>query len=338
MTPSRVRRHLLVAGFDILCLAAGASVAAALALPAWWGGVFGAVVGATPAWLPRFAPTTPWRCMGTIGYALLLALAATLSFQGAWPAVAGAAAPLEPMLPALLVAPALYIVLLAVRHYDQAGERVSVADVVGLPRQKQAAAHRLWAVPAAALAAFGLVQRDTPLTHTALHRLLSHALLFRPLLADAPFLGLISCRDVGTQLQALFGVREVRWYGVRGERDEPGPVAKRHFPDGFDELRRTLTVPFPGALFLVGAGAFGKIYCHWIKDRGGIAIDIGGQFDAWAGVGRGRHAARSLDAYRAHPRISRAAAVERYNGLLDQFALDCPRASAANLPTLPASW
>lgn len=215
---------------------------------------------------------------------------------------------------------------------------VASADVVGLPRQKQAAAHRLWAVPAAALAAFGLVQRDTPLTHTALHRLLSHALLFRPLLADAPFLGLISCRDVGAQLRELFGVREVRWYGVRGERDEPGPVAKRHFPDGFDELRRTLTVPFPGALFLVGAGAFGKIYCHWIKDRGGIAIDIGGQFDAWAGVGRGRHAARSLDAYRAHPRISRAAAVERYNALLDQFGLDCPRASAANLPNLPASW
>ena len=128
MTPSRMRRHLLVAGFDILCLAAGASLAAALALPAWWGGLFGAAVGATPAWLPLLAPTSAWRCMAAIGYALLLALAATLSFQGAWPALTGAAAPLEPMLPALLVAPALYIVLLAVRHNDHADERVSVAD------------------------------------------------------------------------------------------------------------------------------------------------------------------------------------------------------------------
>lgn len=99
-----------------------------------------------------------------------------------------------------------------------------------------------------------------------------------------------------------------------------------------------MTVPFPGALFLVGAGVFGKIYCHWIKARDGIAIDIGGQFDAWAGIGRGRHPVRSLDVYRDHPRISRAAAVERYNALLDHFGLDCPRANVANLPALPAAW
>ena len=127
MTPSRMRRHLLVAGFDILCLAAGASLAAALTLPVWWGGLSGAAVGTTPAWLPRLAPTSAWRCMAAIGYALLLALAATLSVQGAWPALAGGSAPLEPMLPALLVAPALYIVLLALRQQNQSG-RVSVAD------------------------------------------------------------------------------------------------------------------------------------------------------------------------------------------------------------------
>lgn len=215
---------------------------------------------------------------------------------------------------------------------------VAHADVVGLPRAKQAAAHPRWAAVALALEAFDLVRPRTPLTDAALHRLLSHALLFRPLLADAPFLGLVSCRDVGGQLQEVFGIREVRWYGVRGQRDQPGPVPTPHFPDGFVELRETLTVPFPGALFLVGAGAFGKIYCHWIKARGGIAIDIGSLFDSWAGVGRVGHAVRGLDVYRAWPRISRRAAVARYNVLLDHFALDCPRATAANLPALPASW
>lgn len=84
---------------------------------------------------------------------------------------------------------------------------VASADVVGLPRQRQAAAHRLWAVVATSLAAFGLVHRHTPLTNTAFHRLLSHALLFRPLLRDARFLGLVSCRDVGAQLQEVFGIR-----------------------------------------------------------------------------------------------------------------------------------
>ena len=59
--------------------------------------------------------------------------------------------------------------------------------------------------------------------------------------------------------------------------------APPHFPDIFDRLRRDIVVPFPGALFLVGAGLLGKIYCHWIRQRGGVALDIGAMADAFAG-------------------------------------------------------
>ena len=217
-------------------------------------------------------------------------------------------------------------------------EAVASADIVGVPRPKQAAAHSRFAVVETALATFDLVAPTARLTHAALHRLLQHALLFRPLLANAPFLGLVSCRDVTAPLKALFRIGTVRWYGVRGERDAPGPVSMPHFPDGFRALRRTLAVPFRGAMFLVGAGVFGKIYCHWIKARGGIAIDIGGMFDSWAGIGRGQHPVRCLSVYEALPKIAREAAVERYNVLLEEFALDCPRATPENLPPLPASW
>lgn len=126
-----MRAYLVAIGFCVLCLAAGASLATVLAVPAWWGGLLGAAIGSTPLWLPLLAPTLRWRCMTAIGYALLLALAAVLSLRGIWPALAGGAVQLEPALPALLVAPALYVVVLALRQRDAAGAGLSVADRLG---------------------------------------------------------------------------------------------------------------------------------------------------------------------------------------------------------------
>ncbi len=54
-----------------------------------------------------------------------------------------------------------------------------------------------------------------------------------------------------------------------------------------DRLVRTLnslTVQTQGQLFLIGAGVYGKAYCHRIKELGGIAIDIGAVCDAWLGI------------------------------------------------------
>jgi UDP-N-acetyl-D-mannosaminuronic acid transferase (WecB/TagA/CpsF family) len=39
----------------------------------------------------------------------------------------------------------------------------------------------------------------------------------------------------------------------------------------------------PGSLLFVGAGIFGKIYCNWWRDRGGVAMDVGGVMDIWSG-------------------------------------------------------
>lgn len=215
------------------------------------------------------------------------------------------------------------------------------ADVLGVPRRKQLASDlHLWQAIVDALEAFELVRPGAALTHTALHRLMQHALLYRPLLGGADFVGVISCRRVTGALQEVFGVAEVRWYGVKGELEDTGEVQTPHFPDGFQELRETLRVPYPGALFLVGAGVFGKIYCHWIKQRGGIAVDVGSIFDSWAGEGRVGHPVRSLDEYRQQPRITREDAIERYNALADQFGLDVPAGdrTAPYFRELPPAW
>ena len=241
-----------------------------------------------------------------------------------------------------------------VRHLvDALRAAVKDADIVGLPRPKQLVGRSYRAVPEA-IEAFDLRNPSTLLTHTALHRLLQYALLYRPLLRNASFLGLISCRDIAERLQAMFNIRARKWYGVRGEDvtrftefpvDVPGTVETIHYPDGYRELYETLEVPFPGALFLVGAGAFGKIYCHWIKQRGGVAIDVGSICDSWAGVGRigrglGVHAF-SLAVYEEMPSIRRAEAVQRYNDLLQRLGLDDVRPAtthAAYFNQLPEHW
>ena len=230
---------------------------------------------------------------------------------------------------------------------------VKDADIVGLPRPRLMG-YRSYRAVTQAIEAFNLRSASTLVTYTPLQRLLQYALLYRPLLQGVRFLGLISCRDIAEELQALFGIRATRWYGVRGEDvthftdfdiDQPGPIETMHYPDGYRQLYEELTVPFPGALFLVGAGAFGKIYCHWIKQRGGVAIDIGSLFDSWAGVGRigrglGVHAF-SLAVYGEMPSIRRDEAIQRYNDLLQRLGLDDISAAptdAAYIKELPESW
>lgn len=225
---------------------------------------------------------------------------------------------------------------------DALKHAVANADIVGLPRGKQIEQEgfHLWRAVQQSVDALGLLSPAVLETHTALHRLLQHALLYRPILKDSPFLGIISCRPIAAPLRELFNIGEVRWHGVRGELDATGPVEQPHYPDGFHELKHTLTVPFRGALFLVGAGAFGKVYCQWIKERGGIAIDIGSIFDAWANVGRVGEPVRSLDVYRAMPNIARHEAITRYNSLADELGLDVPRAdvNAGYVRALPEAW
>ena len=242
-----------------------------------------------------------------------------------------------------------------VRHLVNAlRAAVKDADIVGLPRPKQLVGGRSYRAVPQAIEVFNLRSASTLVTDAALHRLLQYALLYRPLLQNASFLGLISCRRIAETLQAMFGIRSSKWYGVRGEDvthftdfpvDVPGEVETIHYPDGYRELYEELEVPFPGAVFLVGAGAFGKIYCHWIKQRGGVAIDIGSICDSWAGVGRvGRGLgvyANSLAVYEEMPSIRRGDAVQRYNGLLQRLNLDDVRPAttrAAYFEQLPEHW
>ncbi len=105
-----------------------------------------------------------------------------------------------------------------------------------------------------------------------------------PVLQNRSVVGLVGCRDLAIPIQEAFGVGEVRSWFVRGETQYPGEVTEPHWPDGFNRVMDTLSVAYPGQLFLVGAGILGKIYCQRIKSLGGVALDVGSVLDAWAGV------------------------------------------------------
>ena len=110
---------------------------------------------------------------------------------------------------------------------------------------------------------------------------------FERILRDRPYVGIVSHTDIGFALKDVFNVAETGFFQVPPHYSFP-VVGRRtsHYPEAFANLVDTIQPPFPGALFLVGAGYLGKAYCNIIKARGGIALDVGSVMDAWSGLGR----------------------------------------------------
>jgi hypothetical protein len=138
----------------------------------------------------------------------------------------------------------------------------------------------------ARLAANADILRFSALAH---YDLANGAQSLPELLAGESFIGVISPHpDLDERLQRYLQVGAVRSYPVPGEARLPNHQEmrdrKRHFPERYHEILETLEVPFPGAVFLVGAGLLGKVYCGRIKQLGGIALDIGAVVDGWMGL------------------------------------------------------
>jgi hypothetical protein len=121
---------------------------------------------------------------------------------------------------------------------------------------------------------------------------LNHELLpVLPELLAERRLSLVSCRDIGPVVEEKWNVHDVVVYQV------PSQYCARHvdgayeaamhdvpiWPDAHERIRSDLRVREPGEVFLVGVGIFGKDLCIEIRDRGGIALDMGASLDVIAG-------------------------------------------------------
>ena len=49
-------------------------------------------------------------------------------------------------------------------------------------------------------------------------------------------------------------------------------------------INRELGKDLIGVLCLIGARPWAEFYCTWVKERGGVAVDIGSAFDLLAGT------------------------------------------------------
>lgn len=201
-------------------------------------------------------------------------------------------------------------------------DAVRNSDLVGLPRKKQLERHPYYQSVYSAIEHYKLNEKQM-YTDSAIHRYLQFCLLFRKLLKGQEYLGVITPRAISQELRRAFGVEKVERFAIQGEARFSGDENTPHYPDAYNTIIQTITPPYKGAIFLVGAGGLGKIYCDIIKQRGGIAIDIGALFDAWSNVkSRLIHPSHSIDCYEEIPIISAEKAFERFNGLCDHFSLD----------------
>lgn len=116
--------------------------------------------------------------------------------------------------------------------------------------------------------------------------------LFDELLTGLDTLVYISCRDLDEQFKSRYGIKNVYSHRIAPEMkftpDYKGPL---HFPTQHEMIHDWMErAPIKGNLCLVGAGVVGKIYNTWFKEYGGISLDIGNVFDAFAGlVTRGKN-------------------------------------------------
>lgn len=132
------------------------------------------------------------------------------------------------------------------------------------------------------------LSRDKVIMSCHIHTDWDHWDLYRSLFRELSAVSYISCHELDGFLLQRFGLRVQRKYRIPAEHawrtffghDES--ASESFYPTVFNRIMAELA-PEPGEVFLVGAGIAGKLLCERIRERGGIALDLGSVMDLWAG-------------------------------------------------------
>lgn len=160
--------------------------------------------------------------------------------------------------------------------HDAFLQSLNNADILGLPREDMCTGEYRDAIKCLMPATVRrLIAGEILLTDCHCHYALEQAGL-SDFLKEQDHIGFIGGRD----LRDFFGnsVTSFVWY--------PTPLegVPRDQSEVLESIIGSVSVPHAGAVFLVGAGIFGKIYCEFIKQQGGVALDIGALADLWSGL------------------------------------------------------
>lgn len=174
-------------------------------------------------------------------------------------------------------------------------------DVIGIPtRLRQHDKKNYWYRAFDILSqAVGIdILQEKEFTDIDFHSYMLDNGLFSNLLNGQDTLCYISCRKLDDEFKSRYQIKNIYSFIIAPEaKFTSGYKGKNHYPEQFNEIRKWMEkIPVHGNLCLTGAGFTGKIYNNWFRDHGGIAVDIGYVFDAFAGkVTRGPK--RGIDSF-----------------------------------------
>jgi hypothetical protein len=90
--------------------------------------------------------------------------------------------------------------------------------------------------------------------------------------------------ELQDEARARLGKRLEAFITVPVQGFVPPSPEQSHLFSTFPDVRQRLSRDLRGKLVLVGAGLFGKVYCHVAKLHGAVAIDLGSAFDVLVGL------------------------------------------------------
>lgn len=90
--------------------------------------------------------------------------------------------------------------------------------------------------------------------------------------------------ELRSSFVSRFGSKEIDFVSIPLEAIRRPDKKMRHYPDVYEHVLKGIDGNLAGTLVLVGAGIFGKMYCHAAKQHGAVALDLGSAFDLLAGI------------------------------------------------------
>jgi len=117
---------------------------------------------------------------------------------------------------------------------------------------------------------------------------------FFDVIRTAQSVHIISCRKSFVDLvKLLVPAENIEFIEIPGERlrvAEPGndsvlSEVSSHYPVRYQQVLDKINLSTkPGSLWLIGAGLLANLYCMRVKEKGGVALDLGSLIDLYAGI------------------------------------------------------
>ncbi|WP_146205463.1 MULTISPECIES: hypothetical protein [unclassified Azospirillum] len=167
---------------------------------------------------------------------------------------------------------------------------VRMANYIGVPQIKKRIEQKLHILENSVYTLgknLDLFNEQCCFTNVNVHLELGSSESFFSMMRNAERIVLISGRDVQSALSVRLGQCTIESIPLPAEKEfaDRGYACGVHFPTVYRNVVSEIrSRDLRGCLVLVGGGILGKIYCREVKERGGVALDIGSLFDAWAGL------------------------------------------------------